>query len=403
MNHILSSFKLNSDIESVKKLVDYFKEKRDDEEVHQLAEILAYSGDVLEKGLLSADIPSTGGPSSLSTIIGPLFLAASGFEVRKLGVSGRPAGGIDVLAQLSGYRTEFTITEINNYLMKGEHYVHFESGGRFAPLDAFLFDCRRKMDAVNVPQLAIASLLSKKIAVGLEYVNLDVRASEFGNFGSTFEECVNNSKRFCAIASLSGVKARCTISDANIPYQPFIGRRESLIAIYKLLYDKSSDWLDDHYSLCARMSNELMKCHKGSDEKSNHIIDKEAVKKEFEHNILFQGSTIDDFFEKVNKGGKETIITATKEGWIDYHLQAIRRDIVLAQNIQLSKNDYSPKYPDPFGVELLVKPGTHVHENEDIIKIRSRTDTEILVRENDWFSILPNLTCTINDRRVEVV
>ena len=86
-------------------LNDRFQE----EDIAFLAHRLAESGEILtlSSHIFGADVASTGGPSSLSTILCPLFLRCLGRCVPKLAVSGRPAGGIDVMAQIPGYRTEF--------------------------------------------------------------------------------------------------------------------------------------------------------------------------------------------------------------------------------------------------------------------------------------------------------
>lgn len=69
------------------------------EEVASLAVKMANSGALLPASpSATADVASTGGPSSLSTLICPLFLNLKGFTIPKLSVPGRPAGGIDVLA-----------------------------------------------------------------------------------------------------------------------------------------------------------------------------------------------------------------------------------------------------------------------------------------------------------------
>ena len=99
-----------------------------------LAEELADSGSRLKPQPEYADIPSTGGIASLSTVLCPLYLRHFGMIVPKLTVPGSPAGGIDILAQIPGYRTEFRAEEIQQ-LLDDSGYVHFVSGGQFAPLD----------------------------------------------------------------------------------------------------------------------------------------------------------------------------------------------------------------------------------------------------------------------------
>lgn len=79
----------------------------DDGRIAELAHLLAGSGALLPATGPTADLASTGGPGSLSTLIAPLALASYGLKVPKLGVPGRPAGGVDVLRQIPGYSTRF--------------------------------------------------------------------------------------------------------------------------------------------------------------------------------------------------------------------------------------------------------------------------------------------------------
>jgi pyrimidine-nucleoside phosphorylase len=100
----------------------------------ELATILATSGERLSVGgAIVADVASTGGPASLSTLLAPLFLRAAGAIVPKLGVPGRPAGGIDCLAQIPGYRTELSLREIEG-IVERSGYAHFLAKGEMAPL-----------------------------------------------------------------------------------------------------------------------------------------------------------------------------------------------------------------------------------------------------------------------------
>src|SRR6185503_4646328 len=177
----------------------------------------------------AADVASTGGPTSLTTLICPLYLRAFGFKVPKLGVPGRPAGGIDVLAQIPGFKFSMTDSQAIAAFNKSG-YVHFLADDAHGYHDAVLFSYRKTHDAVNLVPLVIASLLTKKLIVGLSRIGLDVRVSQFGNFGATWSLAKANARQFCEVASTLDISASCFLTDGSVPYQPFIGRGESLIA-----------------------------------------------------------------------------------------------------------------------------------------------------------------------------
>jgi pyrimidine-nucleoside phosphorylase len=125
-------------------------------------------------------------------------------------------------------------------------YAHFLAGAEFAPLDAALFRFRQKVGAQNIPALAIASILSKKIACGVKFAGLDVRTATHGNFGSDFSEAGDAARAFCAAATAAGLTPVAFLTDARAPYQPFFGRGESLMAL-RMIFEKRGDaWLAEH-------------------------------------------------------------------------------------------------------------------------------------------------------------
>lgn len=125
----------------------------DAEVAASLAQILAGTGgSVAIDHPLIADVASTGGPSSLSTLLAPLFLREGGAIVPKLGVPGRPAGGIDCLAQIPGYHSTLTPEEVEAVLASGG-YAHFLAAGEMAPLDGRMFRLRQDCGAQAVPTL----------------------------------------------------------------------------------------------------------------------------------------------------------------------------------------------------------------------------------------------------------
>lgn len=192
----------------------------------ELARILADSGEKFAaSGGITADVASTGGPSSLTTLLCPLYLRASGLLVPKLGVPGRPAGGIDCLAQIEGFKVELTQDELRA-VMAGAGYAHFLAAGRYAPLDARVFKLRQQFGAQDVPTLVASSLLSKKLAVGVRRAGLDIRVAAHGNFGKTWSDALDNARLFAAASRRLGVDAFPVLTNSRRlgPVQPLAPR-----------------------------------------------------------------------------------------------------------------------------------------------------------------------------------
>lgn len=336
-------------------------ENASDDAMVNLINELAYSGNVLNWTNCVFDFASTGGPSSLTTLLVPLFLYGLGVGVINLAVEGRPAGAIDVLSQIEGYnlncvqrKTEF----------RYPFYVHLAANESFAPLDKALFEYRKRVGKVDVPNLAIASLISKKIASGADNIGLDIRISEFGNFGKSWSQCANNAKKFNRVASVFGINSTCFLSDANNPYQRYIGRGEALEALYALLEGTEDVQLLSHKDYCWDIACYLV-------EKTGRAVKNKNVelKRCFQENLAFQGSKYNAFLDAVQQVKKQArhSVCADEDGYIRYDLKKIRDYIVSRQQELTGKENY----PDPCGITLLCGTGDYVSCGTPVISVRN--------------------------------
>jgi pyrimidine-nucleoside phosphorylase len=351
-------------------------------QIAELTMILAHSGDKLNfSDYNTADIPSTGGPSSLSTIISPLILKEY-FAVPKLGIVGRPAGGIDVLAQIEGYNLNLSKKEIYEIIDKTQ-YCHFISNNQFAPLDSKLFKYRSEKKFKNVPGLVIASLLSKKVAVDIKNICLDIRYSQFGNFGSYLDEAKKFSDNFKHVSNLLGINSKFYFSDNSRLFQPYIGRGESLLAIYEYLSDCKNNWLNHHIEIeCMEMVSTL------TNEKIESSELKSVIIKNFLENIETQGGNIGSY-ENVVKKIKNLHIyefSANKSGILTIDIMKMRDTIVKIQNKYLERCE---KFPDPCGLIFLKNQKENISKNETILTFRVfEDDLEYFKNElNNFISI----------------
>lgn len=341
------------------------RDEFDEEDIAALARDLAASGEMLSDLHNAADVASTGGPASLSTLLCPLFLRAYGWSVPKLGVPGRPAGGLDVLSRIPGYAVELSTTEVARVL-RDCGYAHFAAGPWIAPLDARLFKLRQQVGAQTVPALVIASLLSKKIAVGIKTVGLDIRVAPHGNFGEDLASARKNAQLFRQVAARLGINATCLLTDASRPYQPYIGRGEAVLALFRLFNGEADHWLRRHADQCAWMAAATIGasvCPAAS------LPAYDA----FSSNVKAQGGSISAFETVARRtaDGHKFTVTAPNSGFPRVDLERLRQIIVSRQK-QVCGDGI---YPDPVGVILLVEDTVEVAAGAALMTVRANEMT----------------------------
>ncbi len=368
IKNVVDSFINESSECSMEQLINCFKyNQAGEQDIAYLAKKLAQSGVMLREkdGPVKADIASTGGPGSLTTIFTPLFLNAFGLSIPKLGVPGRPAGGIDVLAQIPGYRYDLEEKEIVHILSKGG-YVHFLASAKYAPLDAKLFEYRKKHGALIYPPLVIASILAKKIAVGVQFAGLDVRVAPHGNFGSSWEAARENAKCFCRVAALVDCNGVCFLTDNTIPPQPYIGRGEALVAVSRYFEGKTPIWLKNHIDMCYAMAKSLAN---RANLKATSYPSRSDILTLFSNNLHNQGTSFEAFKIRVDQVEKEPTfdLQAQEEGFLEVNIDMIR-DIITSIQAQALNN--LSLFPDPCGITFVKIPGQYVNKGEQIASIR---------------------------------
>lgn len=333
------------------------------DEVGRLAEVLARSGHTFgfPENTVSADVASTGAPSSLSTLLCPLYLRQLGLQVPKLGVPGRPAGGIDVLAQVPGYNVNLDAAAVRAVLDQCG-YAHFLAGPGFAPLDAELFRYRQKAGAQDVAPLAVASILAKKIACSVNLAGLDVRVAPHGNFGDDFAVARKTAQSFCLAAKSVGILAVAGLTDARSPYQPYIGRGESLLALHDLIIGDPDQWLSEHADRCM-----LLAAHVGALRPGHYRLGKELAKPFFE-NIVAQGGTEEGFINKAEMIARapRKEIAAPHDGFFSLDLAKLRSVFVTA-----NASTTEDQFPDDLGLILRKRPGGFVNKGEILASVRA--------------------------------
>ncbi len=195
------------------------------EETTHLTRAMLDSGDRLtwSNGKPKVDKHSSGGiGDKVSLPLAPL-LAVCGVDVpmisgRGLGATG---GTLDKLESIAGYRCNLSLDEFRNVV----HWTGCSICGateNLVPADRMLYALRDVTATVPSVPLITASILSKKIAEGLDALILDVKWGS-GAFMKTLDQAQTLAKSLVAVAKQLGVKTQALITDMNQPLGRMIG------------------------------------------------------------------------------------------------------------------------------------------------------------------------------------
>jgi pyrimidine-nucleoside phosphorylase len=190
------------------------------------AEIAALTGCMLRSGATLSfpgvpgpfvDKHSTGGVGDKVSLLLAPMLACCGLRVpmisgRGLGATG---GTLDKLDSIPGFRTRIPVEEIRRLV--GE--VGIAMAGQtedLVPADRKLYALRDVTATVPSIPLITASIMSKKLAEGLDALVLDVKWGS-GAFMKTLDAARDLAASLVRVGRLSGVKTTALLTDMNQP------------------------------------------------------------------------------------------------------------------------------------------------------------------------------------------
>jgi len=197
----------------------YFQ-NMDMEERVALAMAMRDSGSVLEWKSLELDGPvvdkhSTGGVGDVvSLMLGPMVAACGGFVPMISGRGlGHTGGTLDKFDSIPGYNTTPT-NELFRKVVKEVGVAIIGQTGDLAPADKRFYGIRDVTATVESIPLITASILSKKLAAGLDALVMDVKAGS-GAFMPTHELSQELAKSIVAVANGAGCKTTALVTNMN--------------------------------------------------------------------------------------------------------------------------------------------------------------------------------------------
>ena len=358
------------------------------EETAALTDAMVDSGvrvDLRDIPGVKVDKHSTGGVGDKTSLILAPLAAACGVPVpmmsgRGLGHTG---GTLDKLEAIPGFRVNLSLEEMKAALARVGCAMIGQTA-QIAPADKKLYALRDVTGTVESIPLISASIMSKKIAEGIDALVLDVKTGS-GAFMKTEADSRRLAESLVAIGNASGVKTEAIITAMESPLGHAVGNALEVIECVEVLKGRGPrDLIDVSVELTARM---LVLGHVADGLpaailKVQQAIASGAGLERFRGIIEVQGGDprIVDDYDRMPHVADRHVVTASRGGFVT----AVNAELVGRASVALGAGRDRVDDPvDPaVGIMVVAKPGDAVREGAPVLELhyRDRARLEVAIR-----------------------
>ncbi len=337
-----------------------------DREVSRLTECMLRSGDTVNLSAVpgvKVDKHSTGGVGDKTSLIVAPLAAAAGVVVPMMSgrALGHTGGTLDKLESIPGFRTDLTAAEFEKQLAElGLCFIG--QTDRLAPADRKLYALRDVTATVESIPLISSSIMSKKLAEGVDALVLDVKVGS-GAFMKKQVDARRLAQAMVGIGRRMDKKVQALITDMSQPLGFAVGNALEVMEASQTLQNAGpADLTKLSIELAARMIY-LGKKAASLDEArrmaEQHLVDLSGYKK-FKQVVTAQGGNAQalDKFELLPNATGMREVTSPRGGYVT---SIDAEDIGLASNMIGAGRDKKEDTIDPaVGIILEVKIGEKV-------------------------------------------
>lgn len=217
-------------------------------ETAALTNAMLYSGKVVDLSSIrgvKVDKHSTGGVGDKTSLIIAPIAAAAGVYVpmisgRGLGHTG---GTLDKLESIPGFRTDLNLKEYKSVLKKAGAVLIGQTK-EIAPADKLIYSLRDVTATVESIPLITGSIMSKKLAEGIDALVLDVKTGN-GAFMKQIKDAEQLAYSLSDTAKAFGKKCTAFITDMNQPLGNYIGNWLEVYESIEVLRDRKKNELTE--------------------------------------------------------------------------------------------------------------------------------------------------------------
>lgn len=259
INYMISAYSAGSipDYQFSAFLMAAFLKGMDETETASLTRAMLYSGEVISLDSLNGikiDKHSTGGVGDKTSLILAPIAAAAGIYVpmisgRGLGHTG---GTLDKLEAIPGFRTDLKLDQFISCL-QNTYAGLIGQTAEIAPADKKIYALRDVTGTVESIPLITASIMSKKLAEGINGLVLDIKTGS-GAFMKSLDDARALAESLISTAKNFGKKVTGFITDMNQPLGHYIGNWLEVVEVINVLKgDKVNDLLECTLNLSGAM------------------------------------------------------------------------------------------------------------------------------------------------------
>ena len=272
-------------------------------EQNAITNAMLHSGTIMDFSDIDApkaDKHSTGGVGDKTSLIIAPLAAACGIAVPM--VSGRglghTGGTLDKLESIPGYNVNLSFAKLKS-VMKGCGFGLIGQTKQVAPADKKIYALRDATATVPYIPLIVASIMSKKLAEGLDALVLDVKTGS-GAFIQKFSESKKLAEELCATGKAFKVNTQALITDMSQPLGKYVGNALEVYECIKILRGEGDAAMIPTLELSIELTaNMLVQC------RIEKTIEKGKLRIE---SVLRSGDALERFRQNVElQGGDPTI------------------------------------------------------------------------------------------------
>lgn len=366
----------------------------DADELADWTDAMLHSGDVLDFSDLDApksDKHSTGGVGDKVSIpLGPM-VAACGVAIpmmsgRGLGHTG---GTLDKLESIPGFKTDLDPERFRSILSRTGLVLAGQSES-LVPADRKLYALRDASGTVASIPLIASSIMSKKLAEGLDSLVLDVKFGS-GAFMTDIADARRLAETMVGIGSSHGVETIALLTNMDTPLGNEVGNANEIRESLAVLRGEGPDDLTEvTMALAAQMlvASGVTDTADGARDRLTEAVDSGAAIERFRDVISEQDgdpSVVDDDSVLPSTGRFEEI-PAPESG----HLATCdaRTIGVAAMRLGAGRSRKEDTIDPAVGITLLAKPGDRVERGEPIARLeyrhQARLDEALRILSSAW-------------------